>query len=168
MNTHLGTSVERSLTAVHKDSPIDGHCYTNAETISAIVNGNVLDKERDERLCQSTSALHNSSVSIQPRRHSTSNCNNHNTRKPHQYSILEAPLDLSPFQSSPPGEPNGDSLHYYSMPDENGEFWSPNYDHLEDSPEPGQIPLTNRYDRLSAPPDCEAWHGIADKVNVVI
>ncbi len=130
-------------------------------------------QDNGQQLVRSTSsvaAVNDVQVRGSPRRYTTSSCSGSDSRKVHHYSVLEPPFGLlhsplpssshvpSPVKIGQNGTANG-SAPCHSMPVENQDSWSPNYDRLDDqdlgvsgSRSPcSTTPGRPRYDRLSPP-----------------
>ena len=136
------------------------HCYVNT-CVDNILNGrppsSSSHNEVQDRLCMSTGAPQNDYHARPPRRHTTATCSDRPVaRKPSQHSIIdksESDLETSTSSVSTCDK----SLHYYSVPEAPFlSMLSPNYDRLEELPEPEQTKGFRRYDRLSVPPEIEA------------
>ena len=177
VSTHLGLSVEhshQSLATINGVGLHDGsvpvgtvegtmrkHCYVNT-SINSILNGNLQSSsshnERQDRLCASAGVTQTDHTPRPPRRHSTATCTDRpKVKKRNQYTIVESSdKSESDLEASASSVSTCDkSLHYYSVP-EGPFFFSPNYDRLEELPEPAQTDAIHRYDRLSVPPEIEA------------
>ena len=134
------------------------HCYVNTN-VDDIVNGRLPSSsshnEVQDRQCASTGTTqYDYLVAQPPRRYTTSTCSDRPAiKKSSVTDKSESDLEASASSAST----HDKSLHYYSVPEAPFmSFLSPNYDRLEELPEPGQTNAFHRYDRLSVPPEIEA------------